>query len=92
MKTDGQTFSEIYIEIEEALWSKAIGERTELTRDGFRAACKIMMEALLDKMWEKQERENMPFPQRLEMVKYFGESFGSMIKQATGIDPKKLYK
>ena len=91
-KTDGERLSAIYVEIEEALWQKPIDVKTNLTEEGFRAACKIMMDALIDKMWEKQDKLEMPQSKRLEMVKYFGESFRMLIKQATDIDPHEFYK
>lgn len=90
-KTPGQRLSEIYEEIEDRILSKPEGVRSDLTLAGFMAAAHIMLDALMDKMWELQEKENIPFEQRLKMAEHFGEQLHKLILEATGIDTKKYF-
>lgn len=91
-KTPGQRLSEIYEEIEDRILSKPHGVRTDLTLPGFMAAAHIMLDALMDKMYELQEKENMPFEQRLKMAEHFGDRLHKLILEATGIDTKKYFR
>lgn len=91
-KTTGEDLSEIYARLEDILWKLPDEEKLDLTRAGFQGACKIFLSALMDKMWEEQERKNIPFHVRREAVKYFAQSLRSLTRQATGIDPADFYK
>ena len=92
-ETIGQKLSPILEEIEDALWDYEAQELgpPEFTDEGFRAACKIMMAALMDKIWLRQEKMGMPQDKREEMAQYYGADFHKLILLATDIDTTKLY-
>lgn len=82
------------VEIENALWDfeATRATRPEFTDDGFRAALKIMMAALLDKMWGLQKNESMPMEVRCDMAQKAGEQMRQLVKTYTDIDAHDLYK
>lgn len=90
----GAKFSPILEEIENALWEFEIYGKTTLqyTDEGFRAATKIFMSALMDKMWNLQEAEGMNMADRGNMATKAGEDLRNLIKTYTNIDTHKLYK
>jgi hypothetical protein len=69
-----------------------INGKTNYTKDGFRAAIKIFMSAVMDKMWELQDKEDMTMEQRGEMATHCGESLRQFVKTYTDIDTYDLYK
>lgn len=94
-RTIGEKISPILEEIEDTLWEFEYNkpeEKPNFTEDGLRASIKIFMANLLDKMWDRQEKENMPFKDREKQAEYFGKEFRELVLLATGIDPHKLYK
>lgn len=50
-----------------------------------------MLSALLDKMWEYQEKINMPQEEREEMATEVGLEFRKLIMKYTNIDTHKIY-
>lgn len=66
--------------------------RPGYSSEGFRAAIKIAMSAILDKMWELQEKENIDFHTRCEMATKCGEEIRRLVKTFTNIDTFELYK
>jgi hypothetical protein len=64
----------------------------EFTDEGFRAACKIFMAALMDKIWVLQEKENTPFEDRMKMVEHAGQEVRRIVLEMTSIDTTKLYE
>lgn len=90
----GQKISPILEEIENALWDHEVnvGTKTEYSPEGFRAATKIFMSVLMDKIWELQEKEGIAFEDRIKMVDKAGRDVKDIIKTYTDIDTFKLYK
>lgn len=52
----------------------------------------IFQTALMDKVYENQNYDNMPFEQRFEMVKKCGEDLRKLIHTYTNLDIHKLAK
>lgn len=90
----GQQLSEILVEVEDALWDFQIhrGGKPDFTEKGFRAAIKIFMDVLLDKMWELGEADNIQQSDREAMGRKAGEDIRRLVKTYTGIDTLTLYK
>lgn len=61
------------------------------TEEGFAGATKVFMSAMLDKMWELQERENMPQEAREQMAQELGQKIKELVKVYTDIDTTKLW-
>lgn len=91
--TIGQKLSPVLSEIEDTLWEYEAngGLRPEFTMDGFRAATKIFMAAMMDKMWELQSKENMPMDDRTEMAGKCGDTLRKLIKTYTNLDSYTFY-
>ena len=90
----GQKISPILSVIENALWEFEVnnGCKPEFTEKGFRAATKIFMSALTDKMWELQENEDLTLTDRENMATKAGEAVRNFVKVYTNIDTHDLYK
>jgi hypothetical protein len=90
----GQKLSPILEEVEGELWEFEAnrGIKPEYTNEGFRAATKIFMSVVLDKMWELQESENIPIEDRSNMATKAGEDIRQLVKNYTNIDCHDLYK
>lgn len=90
----GKKISPILEEIEETLWEFEAnnGIKPNYDINGFRAAIKIFMSALMDKIWELQENENVNIEDRIKMVQKAGEEVRNLIKVYTNIDSHDLYK
>lgn len=89
----GKQLSPILAEIETALWEFEAnsGQKTEYTIEGFRAATKIFMSALMDKMWELQENENLAMEDKIKMAESAGNEVRRIVKIFTNIDTRELY-
>jgi len=95
MDSLGKKLSPILVEIENTLWEFEANYATykpEYPIDAFRAATKIFMSALMDKMFDLQEKENMDLNDRCEMATKVGEDIRKLIKIYTNIDTLELYK
>ena len=69
----GEKISPVLVEIEEALLdSEQSGLPPMYTDDGFRAALKVFMSAMLDRMWMLQGKEAMDFNDRSLMAEKMG--------------------
>lgn len=90
----GQKLSPILTEIEDTLWEFEMnnGIKPEYSTDGFRAATKIFMSVLMDKIWELQSDEKIDLQHRIEMVEKCGQDVRNLIKTYTNIDTHDLYK
>lgn len=90
----GKRLSPVLVEIEDALFDFEVEHESkpEYTQEGFRASSKIFMSALMDKMWELQQKEKIPIEQRLEMVNKAGQELRQFIKTYTGLDSHEFYK
>jgi hypothetical protein len=90
----GKKLSKSLEEIEEALWEfeASYNGKPNYTMLGFRGALKIAMSAIMDKMWELQEKEQMDMEDRGNMATSCGEAFMKLVKTYTDIDTHELYK
>ena len=90
----GEKISPILEEIESALWEFEAnsGSKPEYTIEGFRAATKIFMSVLMDKVWELQQDEKIDIKDRESMVIKLGNDVRNLIKTYTDIDTYELYK
>ncbi len=89
----GKKLSPVLSEIEATLleYEANIGHKPEYTIDGFRAATKIFMSVLMDKIWELQQDEKFDMQDRLNMVQKAGDDVRNLIKTYTDIDTFELY-
>ena len=90
----GKKLSPILVEIEDTLWEfeANAGTKPEYTIEGFRAATKIFMSALMDKIWEVQQFDKMDIQDRMNMAEKAGKDVRTFIKTYTNIDCHDLYK
>jgi hypothetical protein len=90
----GKQISPILVEIEETLWEfeAEAKMKPEYSLEGFRATVKIFMSAILDKMWEIQNWDNMQFENREIMAEKAGQELRKFIKTFTGVDTHQLYE
>lgn len=90
----GKKLSPVLVEIEETLWEfeANAGVKPEYTTEGFRAATKIFMSAILDKMWELQSNEKISMEDRANMAKKAGQELRAFVKIYTDIDTIELYQ
>ena len=91
--TIGKKLSPILYDIETMIIDHEAYEGTphEFTHEGFRAALKIFMAALLDKLWKLQEEERIPYEHRYDMAREAGNKMREFVRIYTGIDTTKLY-
>jgi hypothetical protein len=89
--TLGEKLSPILSEIEGTLLDN-YETKPGFDDEGFRASIFIFQSALLDKMWELQEKENLPIETRADMATKCGEAIRSLVKTFTDIDTHNLYK
>jgi len=89
----GEKLSPILIEIENTLWEFEAnnGTKPNYSSEGFRAAIKIFMSVLMDKIWELQQDEQFEMNDRINMVVKAGEEVRVLVKTYTGIDCHDLY-
>jgi hypothetical protein len=90
----GKKLSPVLVEIEETLWEFEVhsNSQPDYTTEGFRAATKIFMSALMDKIWNLQSNEDMDMEDRIKMVEKAGNDVKNIIKIYTDIDTHELYK
>lgn len=90
----GEILSPHLINIEIALWTWEANEKgkPDFSDEGFRAACKIFMAALMDKMWEIQDYDGTELNDRGKMAESAGNALRKLIHTYTGIDTHKLYE
>ena len=94
MKPFGEELSPILSEIESAIWEYEYydGSKPNYTEEGFRAAAKIFMSVLMDKMYELQESETIPLSDKMNMAHKAGEDQRKLVKTYTNLDTHELYK
>lgn len=92
--TIGERLSRVLTSVEGSMWEHEINlsEPVDLTNDGFRAAIKIFSTAIMDKVWELQEREGIDLEDRLAMSEKCGQEIRRIVKTFTDIDTQQLYK
>lgn len=93
-KMIGKKLSGVLHEIELALleFEANVNRPPEYTDEGFRAAVKIFMSAMLDKMWKLQENEDIDIDARTDMATKLGNELRNMVRVYTNIDTHNLYK
>ena len=92
--TIGEKLSPVLVEIEDTLWEFEynVGSKPSYTREGFRAAIKIFMSVMMDKIWELQEGEKIEMEDRIKMVEKLGQDVRRLVKTYVDIDTPDLYK
>ena len=90
----GEKFSPVLEEIEDCLWEfeAKCSDRPNFTDNGFRAAIKIFMCAIMDKMYKLQDSEEIAFEDKCNMAKKCGEDLKQFVKTYTNINSHDLYK
>lgn len=91
--TIGEKLSPVLYDIETLIIEHEAyaGTPCEFTDEGFRAALKIFMAAMLDRLWSLQESENISQELRCEMSREMGIKLKDFVRIYTGIDTTKLY-
>lgn len=88
----GQQISPVLVEIENALWEFEVhGKPPQYTDEGFRAATKVFMSAMMDRLWRLQQGETMDFTSRADMAQKMGEELRALVKTYADIDTTTLY-
>lgn len=92
-ETIGEKISPVLIEIEDTLWEFEAnkGIKPNYTMEGFRAATKIFMSVIMDKVWELQDYDKISMNDRLNMANKCGEDLRKFVKIYTNIDTFDLY-
>lgn len=90
----GKKLSAVYEEVEKTLWEfeAESGMKPGFTSEGFRAATKIFTSALMDKIFELQEKESISIEDRMKMAFKAGDDVRKLIKTYTGIETMDFYK
>ena len=94
METIGEKLSPVLAEIEQTLWEYEAwgGGQPHYTDEGFRAAVKIFMSVLMDKMYILQEKEGFIIYDMEVMATSLGNQVRSLVKTYCDIDTHDLYK
>lgn len=89
----GKRLSPVLEEIEATLWEfdAQIGAKPEYSIEGFRAAVKIFISAVMDKMWEKHRIDNLTPAQMEAEAERVGHEVRAFVMSVTGIDTTMLY-
>jgi len=90
----GEKLSPVLSEIESTLleYEANVNRPPQYTDEGFRAAIKIFMSAMLDKMWKLQENEDIDIDARADMATKLGNELRNIVRVYTNIDTHNLYK
>jgi hypothetical protein len=90
----GEKLSSVLSEIESALieFEINVARPPQYTNEGFRAAVRIFLSAMLDKMWKLQEDEGIDINTRADMAEKLGNELRNIVRIYTNIDTHNLYK
>jgi hypothetical protein len=90
----GEKLSSVLSEIESALieFEINVARPPQYTNEGFRAAVRIFLSAMLDKMWKLQEDEGIDIDTRADMAEKLGNEIRNIVRIYTNIDTHSLYK
>lgn len=90
----GEKLSPILMELEDTIveFELEFGYKPEYSIEGFRAATKIFISVILDKMWELQDNDVISQQDRENMATKCGEDLRRFVKTYTDIDTFDLYK
>jgi hypothetical protein len=91
--TIGEEISPMLASIEADLWIFECDaeELPGFTKEGFRAAIKIFLAALTDRMYQIKGKENIK-AEDYEIMLQAGQDIRALVKKHTGIDTHDLYK
>lgn len=92
--TLGQKLSPILTELEGLIWDSEVyapGVRPEYPPEAVRAAVKVFASVLLDKQWEKHEKDGDSQADRERMALLAGTAIHKLVLDLTGLDSKKMY-
>lgn len=94
MNMIGEKLSSVLSEIESALieFEINVARPPQYTNEGFRAAVRIFLSAMLDKMWKLQEDERIDIDTRADMAEKLGNEIRNIVRIYTNIDTHNLYK
>ncbi len=94
MNMIGEKLSSVLSEIESALieFEINVARPPQYTDEGFRAAVRIFLSAMLDKMWKLQEDEGIDIDTRADMAEKLGNELRNIVRIYTNIDTHNLYK
>ena len=94
MNMIGEKLSSVLSEIESALieFEINVARPPQYTNEGFRAAVRIFLSAMLDKMWKLQEDEGIDIDTRADMAEKLGNEIRNIVRIYTNIDTHSLYK
>ena len=81
----GEQLKPIYLSIENMLLMN-YETKPDFDNETFRAAIYIFQSALMDKLFDLQNEEEMDFENRTKMVKQCGKDLRNLIKNYTNID------
>ena len=90
----GEKLSPVLEEIENALWEFEFDYphiKPEYTTEGFRAACKIFMSAITDKMYENMQVKGMSQEEAELEAQQLAQELRQLVLLHTGIDTIDLY-
>ena len=89
----GQRLSPILVEIEKTLREFEANNDVKpgYTIEGFRAATKIFMSVLIDKIWELQSDKKMSIENKIKIIEKVVKDIKKLIKVYTDIDTEKLF-
>jgi len=86
----GEELKPIYLSIENMLLAN-YETKPDFDNETFRAAIYIFQSALMDKLFDLQNEENMPLKNREDMAEQCGKDLRSLVKKYTDIDTFKLF-
>ena len=86
-----EKLSQLLVEIEH-IFLDYLGEKLNLSDDEFRACCRIFLDAMMDKMFDLQENEDMDIEDRMNMAQHCGEEIRRIVKSYTGVETHDMYK
>ena len=85
--TLAQELEPIFHEIQGCLLDRTIAQQPYMhySDDAFESIIYIFTDVLMSRIWELQEKKNMPMGDRLRDVEFAGYEVRSLIKELTGV-------
>ena len=89
----GVEVSKVLVDIEDALWEfeATIGTKPNYPKEGLRAATKIFMSVVMDKMFEYQTQNEISLKDAEYSATACGKEIRDLLIKYTGIDMHKAY-
>ena len=90
----GEKINPILCKIEDTLWEFEANRamKPNFPKESLRAASKIFMAVLMDKIFELQTEEKISMEDRMKMAEQAGKDIRKLIKTYTDIDSHDFYK